>query len=79
MISYAVVFSINVSSFGDLEIGDLASMEANASLGSNDSAIILVSEQLEPRVNRTGNVRYLGNLTVDASLNSAGGVIQIGE
>lgn len=68
---------VNISSAGDYTAPDLASDEAEVRLSSDGSATLWVQEQLKATLNSSGDLRYRGNPTVDASTNSSGELVQI--
>lgn len=70
---------ITIGSSGNYTAQDLASEEADVRLSSTGSATIWVQDQLKANLSSTGDLRYRGNPTVDATTNSTGDVIQIGE
>ena len=71
--------NIKIGSSGNYTAQDLASDEADVRLGSAGSATIWVQEDLQANLSSSGDVRYRGNPTVDATTSSSGDVIQIGE
>ena len=70
---------ITISSSGSYTAQDLACNEAEVRINSSGSATIWVIDNLEVILNSSGDLRYRGNPTVNASTNSSGRVIQIGE
>ena len=74
-----VNINITISSSGKYTAQDLASDEAQVRLNSSGSATIWVRSQLKANLSSSGDLRYRGNPTVDATTDSSGGVIQIGE
>ncbi len=70
---------INIGSTGNYTAQDLASDEAEVRLSSAGSATIWVLDNLKANLSSSGDLRYRGNPTVDATTSSAGDVIQIGE
>jgi hypothetical protein len=70
---------IGISSSGDYEAKDLSSSVADVDLSSSGSVTIRVSESLRAELTSSGDVRYLGNPTVNSRTSSSGEVIQITE
>lgn len=70
---------VTISSSGKYTAQDLASDEADVRLNSNGSATLWVRNDLKARLSSSGDLRYRGNPTVDATTSSSGDVIQIGE
>jgi hypothetical protein len=70
---------ISIDSSGKYAAQDMASDEADVRLNSTGSATIWVRDQLKAILRRSGDLRYRGDPTVDATTNSTGEVIQIGE
>ena len=70
---------ITISSSGSYTAQDLACNEAEVRINSSGSATIWVIDNLEVILNSSGDLRYRGNPTVNASTNSSGRVIQIDE
>ena len=70
---------VKISSTGKYTAQDLASDEAEVRLDSTGSATIWVRDRLKATLNSSGDVRYRGNPTVDATTTSSGHAIQIGE
>ena len=70
---------ITISSSGNYTAQDLASDKADVRLSSNGSATIWVQENLKANLSSSGDLRYRGNPTLDATTSSSGDVIQIGE
>jgi len=68
-----------ISSSGNYAAQDLESDEAKVRLNSNGSATIWVQDHLKANLKSSGDLRYRGNPTVDATTSSSGDVIQIGE
>jgi hypothetical protein len=71
--------NISISSTGKYTAQDLASDEADVRINSTGTVTIWVRERLKARLNSSGDLRYRGNPTVDASTSSSGDVIQISE
>jgi hypothetical protein len=71
--------NITISSSGKYTAQDLTSEEADVRLSSSGSATIWVTNRLQATLNSSGDVRYRGNPTVDASTSSSGDAIQISE
>lgn len=71
--------NITSSSSGKYTAQDLASDEAEVRLNSSGSATIWVRDHLKAKLSSSGDLRYRGNPTVDATTNSSGDVIQISE
>jgi len=71
--------NVTISSSGNYTAEDLVSTEAEVRLNSSGSATIWVLDFLKANLNSSGDLRYRGNPTVDATTNSSGEVIQIGE
>ena len=71
--------NITISSSGKYTAQDLASDEAQVLLNSSGSATIWVRSQLKANLSSSGDLRYRGDPTVDATTDSSGDVIQIGE
>ena len=71
--------NITISSSGKYTAQDLTSDEAEVRLNSNGSATIWVRDRLKANLSSSGDLRYRGNPTVDATTTSSGDVIQIGE
>jgi hypothetical protein len=70
---------VSISSSGNYTAQDLESAEAEVRLNSNGSATIWVHDQLKAILSSSGDLRYRGNPTLDATTSSSGDVIQIGE
>jgi hypothetical protein len=70
---------ITIGSTGNYTAQDLASDEAEVRLRSTGSATIWVRDQLQANLSSSGDLRYRGDPTVDATTSSTGEVIQIGE
>jgi hypothetical protein len=71
--------NITSSSSGKYTAEDLASDEAEVRLNSSGSATIWVRDRLRATLSSSGDLRYRGDPTVDATTNSSGDVIKIGE
>jgi hypothetical protein len=71
--------NITISSSGNYMAQDLDSAEAEVRLSSNGSATIWVRDHLRANLSSSGNLRYRGNPSVDATTSSSGDIIQIGE
>jgi hypothetical protein len=71
--------NITINSSGDYAAQDLASDEAEVRLSSSGSATIWVQDHLRANLSSSGDLRYRGNPTVDATTTSSGDIIQIGE
>ena len=71
--------NITLGSSGNYTAQDLASDEADVRLRSTGSATIWVKDNLKANLSSTGDLRYRGDPTVDATTNSTGEVIQISE
>jgi hypothetical protein len=71
--------NITISSSGNYTAQDLESDEAVVRLSSSGSATIWVQDYLKANLSSSGDLRYRGNPTVDATTTSSGDVIQIGE
>jgi hypothetical protein len=70
---------ITISSSGDYTARNLESDEAEVRLNSTGSATIWVRDRLKAKLSSSGDLRYRGNPTVDATTTSTGDVTQIGE
>jgi hypothetical protein len=70
---------VTISSSGKYTAQDLASDEADVRLNSSGSATIWVQNTLKANLSSSGDLRYRGHPTVDATTTSSGDVIQIGE
>jgi hypothetical protein len=70
---------ITISSSGNYTAPDLVSGEAEVRLSSSGSTTIWVQDSLKANLSSSGDLRYRGNPTVDATTTSSGDVIQIGE
>ncbi len=70
---------VTLSSSGNYTARDMESAEAEMRLDSNGNATIWVRDRLKAVLNSSGNLRYRGNPTVEATVNSSGEIIQIGE
>jgi hypothetical protein len=71
--------NLSSSSTGNYTAQDLASDEAEVRLNSTGSATIWVRETLKANLSSTGDLRYRGDPTVDATTSSTGDVIQVSE
>jgi hypothetical protein len=71
--------NITISSSGNYTAQELASDEAEVRLESAGSATIWVQNHLKANLSSSGDLRYRGDPTVDATTNSSGDVIQISE
>ncbi len=71
--------NVTISSSGNYTAQNLESSEAEARLDSNGNATIWVRDHLKAVLNSSGNLRYRGDPTVDATTNSSGEVRKIGE
>lgn len=71
--------NITISSSGNYRAQDLESAEAEVRLSSNGSATIWVRDHLRANLSSSGDLRYRGNPSVDATTSSSGDVIRIGE
>jgi hypothetical protein len=71
--------NITISSSGNYTAQDLESDEAVVRLSSSGSATIWVQDHLKANLSSSGDLRYRGNPTLDATTNSSGDVIQISE
>jgi hypothetical protein len=71
--------NVTIDSSGKYTAQDLASEEADVRLNSTGSATIWVRDQLKAILRSSGDLRYRGDPTVDATTNSTGEVIQISE
>lgn len=71
--------NIDISSTGSYSAEELASSEADVRLSSTGSATIWVSDNLKANLSSSGDLRYRGNPTVEATTSSTGDVIPIGE
>jgi hypothetical protein len=71
--------NISILSSGNYMAENLESAEADVQLNSSGSATIWVSDHLRANLNSSGDVRYRGDPTVDATTNSSGNVVRIGE
>jgi hypothetical protein len=69
---------ITINSSGDYAARDLESAEAEVHLRSNGSATIQVRDYLRTHLSSSGDLRYTGNPTVDATTSSSGDVVRIG-
>lgn len=70
---------IRINSTGNYTAPDMMSDDAEVRINSTGSATIWVLNHLKANLNSSGNLRYRGDPTVDASTTSTGNVIQIGE
>lgn len=70
---------VTIGSSGNYTAQDLASDEADVRLNSNGSATIWVQDHLKANLKSSGDLRYRGSPTVDATTTSSGDVIQISE
>ncbi|MGD9091593.1 MAG: head GIN domain-containing protein [Anaerolineales bacterium] len=70
---------VTISSSGNYTAQDLASVEADVRLSSSGSATIWVQDSLKANLSSSGDLRYRGNPTINATTTSSGDVIQIGE
>lgn len=71
--------NITIDSSGNYAAQDLESAEAEVRLTSNGSVTIWVQDYLRANLSSSGDLRYRGNPTVDATTTSSGNVTQIGE
>jgi hypothetical protein len=71
--------NITINSSGKYTAQALASYEAEVRLNSTGSATIWVYDHLKANLQSSGDVRYRGSPTLDATTDSSGDVIQIGE
>ena len=71
--------TVTISSSGEYTARDLQSTEADVRLSSSGSATIRVRGRLRANLTSSGEVRYAGSPTVDATTTSSGKVAQIGE
>ncbi len=71
--------NITINGSGKYTAQDLESDEAEVDINSSGSATIWVQDNLEANLSSSGDLRYRGNPTVDATTNSSGKVTQIGE
>jgi hypothetical protein len=71
--------TITISSSGEYTAQDLQSTEADVRLSSSGSATIRVRDRLRANLTSSGDVRYVGSPTVDATTTSSGNVVPIGE
>ena len=71
--------TVTIGSSGKYTAQNLASDEADVRLNSTGSATVWVRDRLKANLSSTGDLHYRGNPTVDATANSSGDVIQIGE
>ena len=71
--------NVTISSSGSYTAQDLESGEAEVRINSSGSVTIWVLDHLKANLNSSGDLRYRGNPTVDATANSSGDVINIGE
>jgi uncharacterized protein with GYD domain len=71
--------TITISSSGEYTAQDLQSAEADVRLSSSGSATIRVHDRLRANLTSSGDVRYAGSPTVDATTTSSGNAVQIGE
>ena len=69
---------ITINSSGDYAARDLESAEAEVHLRSNGSATIQVRDHLKTHLSSSGDLRFIGNPTVDAMTSSSGDVVRIG-
>jgi hypothetical protein len=74
-----VTQKVTISSSGHYRAQDLASDEAQVRLNSSGSATIWVRNRLEATLSSSGDLRYRGSPTVDATTNSSGRVTQLGQ
>lgn len=70
---------VNISSSGNYSAPDLESAEAEVRLTSSGSATIWVHDSLKANLSSSGDLRYRGNPTVDATTTSSGEVNRFGE
>ena len=71
--------NVNISSSGNYNAPDLESADAEVRLTSSGSATIWARDSLKANLSSSGDLRYRGNPTVDATTTSSGDVVQIGE
>ena len=71
--------NVTINSSGNYTAQDLESAEAEVRLNSNGSATIWVQDHLKAILSSSGDLRYRGDPTLDATTNSSGDVIQISE
>jgi hypothetical protein len=70
---------VTITSSGRYTAQDLASEEADVRLTSSGSATIWVQDNLKASLSSSGDLRYRGDPTVDATTTSSGDVTPIGE
>lgn len=71
--------NVSISSSGSYTAPDLESAMADVRLSSSGSATIWVQDNLRVNLSSSGDVRYRGNPTVDATMTSSGEVIQVND
>jgi hypothetical protein len=71
--------NVKISSSGNYTAQNLESSEAEVLLNSNGNATIWVRDRLKAVLNSSGNLRYRGDPSVDATTTSSGDVTRIGE
>ena len=69
---------ITISSSGEYTARELQSAEAEVCLHSNGSATIRVRDHLKTQLSSSGDLRYIGSPTVEATTSSSGDVVRIG-
>jgi hypothetical protein len=77
----ADTLEVDISSSGNLDIagGQVKTQNITISSSGNYAAQDLESDEAEVRLTSSGDLRYRGNPTVDATTTSSGDVTQIGE
>jgi hypothetical protein len=70
--------TLNISSSGNFEAGDLQVQEANVTLTSSGDATLWVTNSLLANLSSSGNVAYYGNPTVNQHATSSGRVMSRG-
>jgi hypothetical protein len=71
--------NVIISSSGNYTAQDLESTEVEVRLNSSGSATIWVHDHLKAILSSSGDLRYRGDPTLDATTSSSGDVIQISE
>jgi hypothetical protein len=71
--------TIHISSSGEYRAQDLPSADAEVILTSSGSATVRVSDRLTGRLSSSGDVRYVGNPSVDVRTTSSGKAVHISD
>lgn len=70
--------TVRLRSYGEYDGRDLTSVEADVRLVDGGSATVRVRDHLTATVEGSGSVYYIGDPTVERSINGSGDVVQIG-